>query len=97
MQLHVSWGETYDQAAARELLQETGIEGEPVELGTIVDEDPDHLVVRAYLLIHDGPFQLDPTEIESGRFVDRRYVERILDTEPTTSWLRPTWLLLPRP
>ena len=59
---HVSWGETYDQAAARELLEETGITGAPIELGTIVvDEDPDHLVVRAYLLIHDGPFQLDPT------------------------------------
>src|SRR5690349_8629956 len=64
---HVSWGETYEEAAARELLEETGVRGELRELGTVVvDEDPDHLIVRAYLLIHDGPLQLDPAEAESG-------------------------------
>jgi isopentenyldiphosphate isomerase len=92
---HVSWGETYEQAAARELREETGIQSAPAELGTvIVDKDPDHLIVRAYLLIHDGPLHLDPSETESGAFVERERVEQALRTEPTTSWLAPTWALL---
>jgi isopentenyldiphosphate isomerase len=92
---HVSWGEAYDQAAARELFEETGIRDEPLALGTVlVDEDPDHLIVRAYLLIHDGPLRLDPLESESGDFVEPQRVEELLRTEPTTSWLRPTWALL---
>ena len=92
---HVTWGETYEQAAARELLEETGIRAVPEVLGTVViDEAPDHLVVRAYLSIHDGPLHLDPTESESGAFVEPRRVEEVLRTEPTTSWLGPTWALL---
>jgi isopentenyldiphosphate isomerase len=92
---HVRWGETYAEAAVRELHEETGIRDAPTDLGTIVvDEDPDHLIVRAYLLIHDGPLRLDPTETESGEYVAPDQVEHILKTEPTTSWLRPTWQLL---
>lgn len=92
---HVSWGESYEEAAARELVEETGLRGELRELGTVVvDEDPDHLIVRAYLLVHDGPLQLDPAEAESGSFLEPEQIERILEAEPATSWLRPTWRLL---
>ena len=91
---HVSWGEGYAEAAKRELEEETGIVAVPQELGTVlVDEPPDHLIVRVYQLNHDGPVRLDPVEAHSAAFVEPRVVNELVAEGPTTSWLPPAWEL----
>ncbi len=94
---HVSWGETYAEAAERELLEETGLRGTLQEIGGfVVDEDPDHLVVRVYVLEHEGPLQLDPIEFEWGAFMTPTDVEDKLAEGPATSWFGPAWAIYTR-
>ena len=92
---HVSWGESYERAATRELVEETGSHAVPTLMGTfVIDEDPDHLIVRAYRTEHDGPLQLDPAEAEWGEFVDPTQIDKLLQQRPATSWFRPAWDLV---
>ena len=73
---HVLPGESYERAAARELLEELGVRledvGGPAALRYLHDYvwrspvETEH--VRTYELAHDGPFHLDPREIDGGRF-----------------------------
>ncbi|MHC4201519.1 MAG: NUDIX hydrolase [Planctomycetota bacterium] len=73
---HVLPGESWERAAARELLEELGVRlddvGGPSALRHLHDYvwrspvETEH--VRTYELAHDGPFRLDPIEISEGRF-----------------------------
>jgi isopentenyldiphosphate isomerase len=62
-------GETFDQGARREILEELGIDAEARPLFPFAHTD-DHGVVRAmvYRLDHGGPFQLQPEEIVRGEW-----------------------------
>ena len=73
---HVNPGESYQQAASRELAEELGVRledlGGPSSLEHLHDYvwrsaiETEH--VRTYRLVCDGPFRLEPAEIEAGRF-----------------------------
>ncbi len=70
---HVAIGETYEQAAPRELQEELGVEpADATALRHAHDfiwrspTETEH--VRTYLLDHEGPFTLPPDEIDDGRF-----------------------------
>jgi isopentenyldiphosphate isomerase len=66
-------GETYEQAAVRELGEEVGIGGvvpRPIGGGTFVDDDV-ATIARCYVVIHDGPFSFDDGEVVEVRWVDR--------------------------
>ncbi len=67
---HVDPGESYEQAAVRELEEELGVTG--VELEYLYDyvwhSDVETEHVYTYQIIHDGPFRLHPQEIDDGRF-----------------------------
>lgn len=73
---HLATGETYEDAAARELLEELGVDiadaGGPRALGRLHDYvwrcpvETEH--VRTFELAHEGPFTLQPEEIDEGRF-----------------------------
>jgi isopentenyldiphosphate isomerase len=62
---HVSPGETYERAAARELLEELGLAGaEPELLGkTIVHGEGETELCAVFRLRHDGPFSVSPPEV----------------------------------
>ena len=67
----VTAGETYDDAARRELAEELGISGVDVEyLGRshYVDDNLAALC-RGYRVVHDGPFTFDDGEIVEARWV----------------------------
>jgi 8-oxo-dGTP pyrophosphatase MutT (NUDIX family) len=67
----VAAGETYDEAAARELAEELGLYGTKLEPlgGGRFDSAAFCSLVRFYRTISDGPFTFDDGEITECRFV----------------------------
>lgn len=79
----VAAGETYDDAARRELAEELGVIAASWELlgeGKFADDDV-AMIGRGFLVVHDGPFQFTDGEIEEVRWVDRGELESLLATE----------------
>lgn len=79
-------GESYEEAADRELLEELGIS--TVDLQYQFDnyfEDRDNRVWgRIFTCTHDGPFTLQAEEIESGHFIGVDECLALNRTEPFT-------------
>lgn len=69
---HVDAGESYDQAAVRELQEELGIEANPAELQKLQFFDAcgetDQEFVTLYRLHWSGPIQPNPVEITEGNW-----------------------------
>lgn len=76
---HVDPGESYEQAARRELYEELGIALDPMVAQEALryrhdyvwrsDIETEH--VRTFELTHEGPFALNAAEIDDGRFYDQ--------------------------
>ncbi len=66
---HVKRGETYEQAAKRELKEELGVN---VPLTNILEAPYDHYKMRKFVQVFrgvsEGPFNLDPEESAGGRW-----------------------------
>jgi isopentenyldiphosphate isomerase len=76
----VGAGESYDQAAARELAEELGVVGVELELlgeGRFADESV-ALLGRGYRCTHDGPFTFTDGEIAEVRWVDRAALDELM-------------------
>ena len=79
----VAAGETYAEAAERELGEELGLAGQPAEVGGGAYRDDDVDVVgRVYRLTHDGPFSFADGEIVEARFVTRAELDAMLAELP---------------
>lgn len=77
---HVDEGEEADAAAARELREELGVDG-PVpekQYQYIWTSDIESELIRTYTVTADGPFTLQPDEIDEGRFWSREEIEASL-------------------
>jgi isopentenyldiphosphate isomerase len=75
----VSAGESYDDAARRELAEELGVVGAkltPLGGGRFSDDDVS-LVARCYLAVHDGPFDFADGEITEVRWVTRDELDEL--------------------
>ncbi len=68
---HVDSGQTYLEAAHRELEEELGIKAELQEIGAFVSGDPNHSnqMIKMFTCVHDGPFNFNKEEIEEIEFV----------------------------
>lgn len=79
----VAAGETYDDAACRELAEELGVvAGEVEHLGEgRFRDDSVALIGRGYLVVHDGPFTFTDGEIAEVRWVDRAQLAELLRDE----------------
>jgi len=79
----VAAGESYDDAASRELAEELGIVAERWESlgeGRFADEAV-AMIGRGFLVVHDGPFEFTDGEIAEVRWVDRDELAALLATE----------------
>jgi isopentenyldiphosphate isomerase len=67
---HMQPGEKPLDAAAREMKEELGVD--PIRLDAAYEyiwrSPMESELIRAYGTLHEGPFQLCPTEIDEGRF-----------------------------
>ena len=79
----VAAGETYEDAARRELAEELGVLAKNWVVlgdGNFVD-DSVSVIGRGYLVVHDGPFHFTDGEIAEVRWVDREELDDLLATE----------------
>lgn len=80
---HLSAGETYAEAAPRELVEELGLSA-PLEFLAKFPAGPEtafeHTVL--YRAISDEPPQFDPEEIESGEFLEIATIAEMLRAHP---------------
>lgn len=74
---HVNSGESYSEAAKRELKEEIGIESDLQEIGKVISKHPEHnQLVTIFACAHDGPFKHDEKEIERLEFVKPGKIKR---------------------
>lgn len=83
----VGAGESYDEAAVRELAEEIGVEGatpSPWGGGVFGDESYE-LIGRCYHLVHDGPFRFADGEVIQAKWVNRSELDSLVRSEDVVS------------
>ena len=91
---HVTFGETYEQAALRELREETGVSAAVRSVGKFTHHDPpEHQIVAVFTCSSDGPVTMDPSEASGYVLLSKLEVERALREDRVTPWLRDGWPL----
>lgn len=82
---HVDTGEDYDASARRELIEEIGLH-DPIGLKRVFKESPcqqtGYEFVWVYTCESEGPFELDPTEVIEGRWIDIKQLNNWLNECP---------------
>lgn len=91
---HVTYGESYESAASRELLEETGISAPMTYVGKFIHRDPpENEVVAVYHCDSDEAVRVDPAESEGFEFLALADVDALLASSRPTPWLRDGWPL----
>lgn len=89
---HVTFGETYEQAAVRELREETGVSAPVRYLGKFTHHDPPECqVVAVFATSSEAPIRIDPAESTGYEFLPKGEVDRIVRRGRVTPWLRDGW------
>lgn len=78
-------GESWEQAAERELLEELGIRAHLIPLFDFHHKTVDNDVWgMAYMCFHEGPFLLQPEEVVSGEFMKPTDILKLAQRLPFT-------------
>ena len=78
----VGAGESWDDAARRELAEELGVDADVILVGEESWESDDAAVLgRVYRVEHPGPFDFDDGEVVEARFVTRAELAQLLASE----------------
>ena len=79
----VKAGETYEEAAKRELEEEIGINN--MELKFLFKakykNEKQNAFVYSYRIIHDGPFTLKKDELQDGKFMSLNELKKLMEKE----------------
>jgi isopentenyl-diphosphate Delta-isomerase len=89
---HVTFGESYEQAAERELKEETGVSAPLAYLGKFsYHAPPENEIVAVFSSRSDDPFMIDQVESSEASFHTRDEVRVIAASEAAAPWLRKGW------
>lgn len=79
----VKYGETYEEAAKRELKEEAGIETNNLKfcLYELFDTDEDRCFIKVYTYVNEGLFEFNDKEVLEPRFVTLEELEKLIKTE----------------
>jgi len=78
---HVEYGESYEEAAERELKEELGIEAPLKEICKFkCFSETEREISALYICRHNGPFKLNSEEISGGEFLKIDEVKRVLES-----------------
>ena len=92
---HVKFGESYEQAARRELKEETGISAQPTYLGKFsYHVPPENEIVAVFSCKSDDPIRIDETESSEASFHSRDEVDVIAHSQAVAPWLSIGWRIL---
>jgi len=92
---HVTFGESYEQAARRELKEETGVLASLMYLGKFAYQvPPDNEIVAVFSCRSDDPIRIDPAESSESSFHTTDEVNAIAASERAAPWLRRGWKIL---
>ena len=83
---HLASGETYEQAAAREMKEEIGVEAELDFIGKFYSE-PDREMVGVFLGRYDGPLSLEPMEVDRIEYFTPDRLQLELPNMKVTSYV----------
>jgi isopentenyldiphosphate isomerase len=79
---HLSPGESYEEGAVREAIEELGIDPGPLthlhDYRWVSERETE--LVRTFGAVHEGPFTLDPAEVTEARFWEPAQIEPLLGT-----------------
>lgn len=94
---HVVHGETYKEAAEREAEEEIKIKAPLKYIGKFIHRDPpEYQITSVFLCVSDDKPIIDSEEFSSGKFYSIDEIERIIQDEKITPWLRDGWKILIR-
>ncbi len=94
---HVIFGESYEQAARRELREEIGISAQPVYLGKFsYYVPPENEIVAVFRCKSDRTVEIDQSESSGASFHTTDEVDRIIRSGVIAPWLRRAWELARR-
>jgi isopentenyl-diphosphate delta-isomerase len=89
---HVIFGESYEEAARRELKEEIGISAPLRYAGKFAYlAPPEHEMVAVFTSHSDDEVKIDKEEMDSARFYSRNEVEKIAKSEKAAPWFRKAW------
>ena len=78
-------GESYEESARRELVEELGVQARLTPcFDHFYSDDTNRVWGRVFTCIHDGPFMLQPEEVEYGRFMTVQQALAMSAKEPFT-------------
>jgi isopentenyl-diphosphate delta-isomerase type 1 len=89
---HVTFGETYEQAAKRELQEETGVSARVEYLGKYThDHPPEHEMIAVFCARSDAAIKLDRSETESAKFYAPGKLDEIISSGRAAPWFEGAW------
>jgi NADH pyrophosphatase NudC (nudix superfamily) len=90
----VIFGESYETAARRELLEETGTSAPLRYLGKSSHHDPpEKQMVAVFTYRSDKPVVLDLSEATTAEFYTTGEIDGIVESAKIAPWLRDGWKL----
>jgi isopentenyldiphosphate isomerase len=91
---HVTYGETCEEAAMREMLEETGISSPLRRAGTFTHHDhPENQIVAVFISRSDQRPVIDPSEADGYEYRSPEEIDNIAAGGKATPWLRDGWKL----